>query len=411
MPERTRNELGPPERLDRVLHVTTAKAWLALCVLMLLSSAVVVWAVVGEVSTYVRADGILLSRGGQVVDAISPDEGQLARVLPGLGDTVAEGEVVAEILDPGTVKRHAGARALADDRAQALRDREADAQAENLLMEKTVAEQRARLDELERTARHLIESARERLEVHQKLFEEQRIDRAAIERDELALDLERRNLFDVLRRRDQLETNELRRRNDLRERISDASAEQVEAEARVHEIAARIEAWRIRAPVSGRVTEVKAQVGATLDPGEAVLSIETGGKGMDVLIYVPPADGKRVKTGMPALVSPATARREEFGSMKGTVESVSEFPSSLTGMVATLRNEDLARTFSQSGPPYLGRVALTPDASTESGFAWTSPRAAEVNVTPGTLAKIEIEVSSKPPIALVIPLLKKAFGN
>ena len=110
--------------------------------------------------------------------------------------------------------------------------------------------------------------------------------------------------------------------------------------------------------------------------GQVVLGIETGGDSIDVLIYVASAGGRRVRAGMPALVSPVTVRAVESGSLTGVVESISEFPVSLDGMTAPLQNEDLARTFSADGLPYSGRVALTPDASTASGFAWTSPRGA-----------------------------------
>ena len=139
-----------------------------------------------------------------------------------------------------------------------------------------------------------------------------------------------------------------------------------------------------------------------------MISIETGGEGLGVLIYVPPVDGKRVEAGMPTLVSPATAPHEEFGYMIGTVESLSEFPASLNGMIAVLQNEDLARTFSKAGPPYPGRVALTLDPSTASGFAWTSPQAAGIDITPGTLA--EVEVSTQSPAELVLPWFKETFG-
>ena len=54
---------------------------------------------------------------------------------------------------------------------------------------------------------------------------------------------------------------------------------------------------------------------------------------------------------------PSTVRREEYGSLKGTVEKVSHaFPVSLDGMIAVLQNRKLAETFSESGPPYSGRV-------------------------------------------------------
>ena len=64
----------------------------------------------------------------------------------------------------------------------------------------------------------------------------------------------------------------------------------------------------------------------------------------------------------------------------------------------------------QPQAPYPGRVTLTLDPSTASGFAWTSPQAAEVNVTPGTLAEVEVEVSRRPPVALIVPWIREGLG-
>ena len=404
--------LGTSEQLDRVLQVTTPKAWLALCTLIVMLTAVVVWAILSEVSTYVRAEGIILSRGGMVVGAVSPAAGRLARIVPGEGDLVVEGDLVAEIFDAETMERYLGAVALADEHARALRDREAEATEENALAERHLLRHRARLDELERPLRQRVEMLGERLRDNRELLARGLITRAVVERDEEDLDLARRNLFDVLRRRDDLGAGEIRRSNDLKARIAEAKTQRLAADRRVTELAALIETWRILAPVTGRVTEIRAQAGATLEPGQPVLGIETGEEreGLDVLFYVPPMEGKRVEAGLPALVSPATVRREEFGSMTGTVENISEFPVSLDGMIAVLQSRDLARAFSESGPPYAGRIALTRDASTASGFAWTSPQATVVNVRPGTIAMVEVEVASDPPIALVVPWLKEALG-
>ena len=407
IPKEAKERLKTPEHLDRALYVTTAKAWLALCVLMIMMAAVIVWAVLGEISTYVQAEGIILSREGMVFDAVSSGGGKLSRIVPAVGAKVVEEDLVAEIFDGETMERYFSAVALVDERAQTLRDRESEAREENALASQNVARQRNRLVRLERTGRELVKKARKRLRVDRALLARGLITRMAVERSEQALDLARRNLFDALRRRDELEAGDLRRRNDLKAKVTNAKAERLEAERRVNELTALIKTWRILAPVSGRVIEIKAQVGATLESGQSVLSIEMGGESLDVLIYVPPAVGKRVKADMPTLVSPATLRHEKFGYMIGTVESLSEFPASLNGMIAVLQNEDLARTFSKDGPPYPGRVALALDPSTTSGFAWTSPQAVGVDVTPGTLAKIEIEVSSQPPVSLVVPWLKE----
>ena len=399
------------EHLDRVLNVTTPKGWLALCCLLVMLAAAVAWAVMGEVATYVRADGLVLSRGGVVYDVAASSRGTLARVVPSVGDKVAEGDVVAEIADPETVERHIGAAALAEERLRTLRTREAEEKAENELAERHLAQQRARLLELQRTGGELIAATRERLAGERELLASGLISREAVERSEQTLERVQLNLFDVLRRADEMEFADLRRRNELRSRVLLAQEQHMEAETRAGELAAVIATWRIRAPAAGQVTEIRAQPGATLEAGQSVLAIETGAEGLDVLFYVAPADGKRVEAGMPARVSPVTFRREEFGLMLGTVERLSEFPTSLDGLMTVLQNRGLAEAFSRSGAPYPGRILLTPDPSTSSGFAWTMPQAADVVVTPGTLAEVEIEVERRPPAELIVPWIRERLGR
>ena len=138
----TTERLGTPEHLDRALYVTTAKAWLALCVLIAMTLAVILWAVWGEVSSYVKAEGIILSRAGMVFDAASSSGGKLARILPAVGETVAEGDLVAEIFDPEIMERYSGAVSLAGERAGILQDRESEAREENALASQNIARQR-----------------------------------------------------------------------------------------------------------------------------------------------------------------------------------------------------------------------------------------------------------------------------
>ncbi len=206
------------------------------------------------------------------------------------------------------MERYLSAVALASERKRTLQEREAEAREENALAAQNVVKQRDRLEELERTGREMVAKTRARLQSDQELLAQGIIDRMAVERSEQAFDLAQRNLFDALRRRDELAADDLGRRNDLKAQVAKAKADLLEAERRATELAALIETWRVRAPVAGRITQLKAQIGATLAPGQPVLSIETGGGGLDVLIYVPPVDGKRVEAGMPALVSPAASR-------------------------------------------------------------------------------------------------------
>jgi len=408
-------KLGTPEHLDRVLQVTTPKTWIALFALIFMLTAVAVWSVLGEVATYIRADGIILGRGGEIFDAAPSSRGRLVRILPTAGDTVNEGDIVAEIFDPATMERHTGAVALVEERKRELDDLEIEANTENELAELSIDRQRAHLDELQRTGSELIENTRNRLAENRAQMDSGAISRETGERGELALEqaLEqaRLNLFEIQRRRDELEIGDLRRRNGLGSRIMQAKARLAEAERLANELATLIDTWRVPAPVSGRVIEIKAQPGDTLAPGQAVLGIQTGEEGLDVLFYVSAADGTRIEKGMRALVSPTNVRREEFGSMIGTVQHFSEFPASLDGMIAVLQNRDLALKLSRGGAPYPGRIVLSPHPTTTNGFSWTAPQAENVEVMPGTLAEVEVELSRRPPIALIAPWVAQRFGS
>ena len=399
--------LATPEQLDRALSVTTAKMWLALVMVMAMAAAVAVWSVVGTLSTYVSANGILLSREGVVVDAVPSNAGTLTRIIPAVGDLVEADSIVAESTHRETAERYRSARAEVEEHARSLADERSRAAAADSLIEGNLARQRQRLARLERSARQSVETARKRLDDHRRLLEERVVTRVSVERSQRAFDQAQRELFDITRRRDDLESQELRRQHDRNARIAAAETRLLRAESQANELRASLETRRILAPVSGRVIEIKASVGTVLRPGQPLLSIETLGDGLEALVYLPPTDGKRVEAGMRVLVSPVTVRRESSGAILGTVANVSEFPVSLDGMVAVLQNRDLAQNFSRSGPPHASRIVLAADPTTASGFAWTSPKGAVATLTSGTLISVEVEVASQPPITLVIPLVKE----
>ena len=404
------DRLSSPEQLDRALVVTTSKVWLALAAIAVMAAAAVIWSVKGEVPTYVKASGIMLSHGGAVVDAVPSGVGTLSRIIPAAGDAVEKGEIVAEVTNREVIERHRGALALVEERRRALKDLKAAAAAEDALIGKNIGRQRGRLQRIERSSRQQVEAARERLENHRQLYQDHIVTRVTVERSQQAFDRAQRELFGTLRERDSLESRELRRRNERKTRVTEMEARLQAAERQANELATQLDTQRVEAPVSGTVTEIKATVGAVLRPGQPVLSIKTVEGELGVLIYISPVDGKKIEPGMEVLVSPTTVRREEYGALKGTVESVSSFPASQEGMIAVLQNRTLVQTLSEDGAPYSGRVLLESDPSTASGFAWTSPKASGEKLTSGTLAGVEIKTESQAPITLVVPLIKETFG-
>ena len=401
--------LETPDHLDRALVVTTSRAWLAAGLLTLVTAGVLIWSVLGEVAIYVRADGIFLTRDGQVLDAVSEGTGVLSKVHPQVGDTVAEGEVVAEIVNKELGDRYRAAELTLRDRQRVLDERKDSAAKENALIGENLVRQRARLEKLEHNARRSLETLRERLRNHERLFAEHTVTRLTVERSQDAYDRAQHDLLGLLRQRDTMEAQELQRRNNLDSAIATAEVSLQAARNELQRLKTMVGSNKIYAPAAGRVTEIKSSLGTLMPAGQPVISLETIGDGFEVLVYVPPAEGKRVEVGMRTLVSPVSAPRAKYGVMIGEIERISEFPTSIEGMVVVLRNRELAQSLASKGPPYAGRIALQLDPETSSGYAWTSPRADDLTLTSGTLAGVEIQVSTEAPIALVIPLINKVF--
>ena len=404
------DRLSMSEQLDRTLSVTPARGWIALLAIVVAATAVGVWSVIGEVATYVEANGFLLNRGGKVVDAVATGQGRLETIVAAVGDEVEENAVVAMIVNEELVARHASALALVEERTQALDELKAAIAEESGVVRANHDRRRKQLDELEATGREMLELARASFGNSKQLFDDGLVTRVQLDRTQQEFNEARRVLLDLSREKGALEERAVMFENENATRIREMESQVDAAEYQARELAILVSAERVVAPVSGQVTEIKVSPGAILSPGTAVASIRTGTMELEVLLYVPPDKGKQVEAGMEALVSPVTVRREEYGAIKGTVESLSPFPASLEGMVAVLQNRSLALSFSEDGPPYAGRIALLSDPTTASGFAWTSPKAVNQRPTVGTLASVEIKTKSQPPITLAIPLLKQFLG-
>jgi HlyD family secretion protein len=150
--------------------------------------------------------------------------------------------------------------------------------------------------------------------------------------------------------------------------------------------------------------------GSVLNIGMPVVVVETEGASLDAVLYIPADRGKSVKPGMEVRLEPSTVKREEFGTMVGTVTSISEFPITPQGMAAVLHNDTLVTRFSKDGAPYAATVRLQPDNGTTSGYHWAVGQGPSVRLTSGTLTKAEITTRERRPVELIVPMLRKFTG-
>lgn len=88
--------LSSPEQLDRIITITSMRAWLILIALGCIIAAVVVWSVTGSLSTDIAVKGILVKSGG-ITDISSSGEGRISDIRVRPGDLIKKGDIVARL--------------------------------------------------------------------------------------------------------------------------------------------------------------------------------------------------------------------------------------------------------------------------------------------------------------------------
>jgi len=400
-----------PEQFDYLVVITKPSDWIWAAVICLLLVAAIIWGIVGRIPTRVSGEGILISNGDRVVDAVSAAAGRLASVSVTVGDHVVKGQPIARIVQTDIEQKHSEAVAVLGEKQREYAVLAARVQSELVVKSQNFAK-------LEDALNQVIRATTQRVQFLT-------VDVRNLE-DLLAKGFTtRKNLSD---RREEL-TSAQQRLDDTRNQILKLRADKTDLETQrdrelrqaqfsLNEAERQVSATeeslsqntQVISPIEGRVVEVKISTGSVLAVGTAVVEIESEGNKLEAVIYIPPDQGKRIKPGMQVQLEPSTVKREEFGMMLGTVETVSDFPMTPQGMTAVLHNETLVTRFSHDGAPYAAKVVLEQDASTTTGYRWAVGNGPNLRLTSGTLTRAEITTRHQRPLDLVIPLIRHLTG-
>jgi HlyD family secretion protein len=400
-----------PEQLDHLVRITRPFDWMLVFAICIALIAAVTWGIVGRVPTRAEGQGILISGGGRVVEASSAAAGRLATISVMVGDRVTQGQPIAEIVQTDIQQRHAAAVEVFREKERQHAD----------LIDKTkreLASKAQNFAKLEAAFNQVIKATTQRIEYltnDVKILEDLMAKGLTTRR---TLEERRRDLTDAQQRKEDTFNEILKIRTqqtDLetqRERESQTSEFALNDARRQMESAASLltQNTQVVSPVDGRVLEIKVSAGAVLAVGAPVVAIESEGQKLEALIYIPAERGKNVKLGMPVRIEPSTVKREEFGTMVGTVVTISDFPMTPQGMAAVLHNDTLVTRFSKEGAAYAATVSLEPDPETVSGYRWAVGQGPPIRLTSGTLTRAEITTRRQRPLDLVVPLFKKFTG-
>ncbi len=402
--------LSSPDQLDRLVTLTRPRAWIAVLTIGVLLAAVTAWGFLGRSPTLVDSRGIIMPVDGDLTYAVSYGGGTLEALHVAPGDSIEAGQVVAAVLHQARIQRLENKRsALAQMQAEVTRDRER-ADRERLSLRESIAARRREYDitrEVSLARMEYLQSRLDRLEpgigTTIDLHEWEAL------RDELGV---RRQTLEAARAsllQTEAAVREQRTGIERRLHAAERELELMSGELVAMETEVRQES-RVVAPAAGRVTELLARPGARLETGQPLAVIATGDHELEVLLYVPYAYAKKLAADMPARISPHAVRREEYGSLRGTVIHVSAYPLSSEALRARLASEVLAGTLTGGVAVHEARVRLDP-APTPSGFAWTSGTGPPVRLTPGTTVEARIVVRERRPVDLIIPFLRAQVGT
>jgi HlyD family secretion protein len=398
-----------PEQLDRLLVVTGRPTWAALAGVWLVLGFVASWSVVGRVPTTVEGSGLLLSAAG--LREVSALGAGVVEALPvAVGDTVVPGTVLARLRQPlleeqvaqadrrvRTLREEAATREAFVARGAALEtDRLDAARADLERRQRTLAERTRFLDgrvAAEREARALGLVTESSVQASVAALEAARGELASV-----ALDLQQNAL-----RRVQAADENVERVTEVRRRLDDAERDLAALRLSL------AQSGEVISPHRGTVREIRSAAGQLVTAGQPLLSVEPIGASVQGVAYVA-RDAKRIAPGMRVRVSPAAVPQEEYGYLVGTVRAVSTQPATLAGMAKTLGSDVLVQQLAMQGASFLVELDLEVDATTPSGYRWSSREGPPLRIGSGSAIRIEVEVQRRRPIELVVPFLRRVVG-
>ena len=402
--------LSSPEQLDQLMQVTNPRGWLALGAMGALLLTGVGWAVLGSIPTDATGEGILLRQGG-VSNLVAAETGQMEEVLVAVGDVIAKGQVVARVRQEELLRQIRDSNEKLAGARTEYRDLLRYAGEQGRLRDRDLAQQRSNLEQTIRALEREVELARDRVAADRDLLKDGLVTKQTFLASEQRLNDAQDRLATARLDLNGLELKRLESGQQVEQQLEVKQTEIRNLELELRERQARLtQTSRVVSPHAGRVLEVLVDRGDVVSPGTPLLNLEVVSRELVAVLFVPASAGKRVQPGMRVRVSPSTVKREEFGSLLGRVTWAAEFPSTTRGMVRVLGNEALAEKLMKEGPPIQVNVALDRDASTPTGYRWSSSTGPTVEITSGTLATGSVIVRQERPIHLIIPKVREKLG-
>jgi HlyD family secretion protein len=420
--------MSSPERLDQLIQIVSPNDWLLLGTMLAMMIFVLAWCIWGQLPTTVTGQGVIV-RPRKIVEIQSPAAGRLVDFSLQVGDMVRQADVLG-LIDQAEIRKQLQedrirlAELEAQDREKAalqeeqirLQARDVEFQKKYLLMQIANREESIKNTELlEPVLRKRREALREA--VAQGL--EPKVSSEMLQAEREYYDNQAQassfhtQLSEIESQIKQLDTRETELTRTLLEASTSRKNQILELRKNIELYEVQIERdTKIVCGHYGRIVEIAANLGQIVNPGARLASIEvqeSTGKLVSVT-YFPVRDGKRIEPGMRIQVTPETVKRERFGGILGRVSSVSAFPVTKEGATLLLGNAEVAGQLLKDEPQIEVVADLLEDASTYSGYRWSSSKGPQLPVTAGTTTNGRVTLEMRSPVSYILPFLRGMSG-
>jgi HlyD family secretion protein len=401
-----------PEQLNQRVNLIPPAMRVMAASASVIVIAGLVWAVLGSVPTRVTGQGVLLA-DGKASHTVQPVvSGPIIELLVKRGQHVEEGTLIARIeqvsLDTQLASNQARATVLKNHlvRLKKAHQDELTKSAATFQRQKDAAEEQIS------AGKGRGERLKEILSGEEGLLKRGIISQMEVATARAQYDQTMQDVANAHARKVGIEAQEQQKQDDLKE-IERQKQEEIDAlEAEVARLQAEVDIGSVvKAPVAGVIEEIRVGRGDVVSPGTVLATIgQVSPQTFEVLALFTNDMSKRILPDMDVHVRPASVRKEEHGSMRGRVASITELSISRAELEAILRNSELTQDLMGGTSPLLSKIEVFIDKGTPSGFSWWGGQGPPYSVTRGTRVAVDVIVARRAPIALIIPALRHLVG-
>lgn len=165
----------------------------------------------------------------------------------------------------------------------------------------------------------------------------------------------------------------------------------------------------VRALDAGRVISLRAGLGTIVSTGTHVATVERAGKQdgkapeLRAILYVPVSSAASVPKGASVDLTVQSAPKQQYGVLRGTVESVGAVPQSRRQIAAFLGDTQLGEEFTRGDRPVPVVVRLRKASGDNGQYQWSTSRGPSHPLSSMTLADGSVRLAAQRPVDWLIP--------